>query len=39
MLAPIQLPDYNAPVVMRRGHTTVEDFCNRLHKGIMKQFK
>lgn len=34
-----QVPDYNNPVVMRRGATTVEDFCNRIHKGIMKQFK
>jgi len=33
-----QIPDYNAPVVMRRD-CTVEDFCNKLHKGIMKQFK
>jgi len=34
-----QVPDYSAPVVMRFGHTTVEDFCNRLHKSIIKQFK
>eukprot|EP01102_Stenamoeba_stenopodia_P007752 TRINITY_DN2182_c0_g3_i4.p2 TRINITY_DN2182_c0_g3~~TRINITY_DN2182_c0_g3_i4.p2 ORF type:complete len:114 (+),score=26.68 TRINITY_DN2182_c0_g3_i4:71-412(+) len=34
-----QIPDYNAPVVMRSGTVTVEDFCNRIHKGIMRQFK
>lgn len=34
-----QIPDYSAPVVMRAVNCTVENFCNRLHKGIMKQFK
>lgn len=34
-----QIPDYNAPVVMRRGFTTVEDFCNRIHKSLVTQFK
>jgi len=33
-----QIPDYNAPVVMRR-HSSVEDFCNKLHKSILRQFK
>jgi len=33
-----QIPDYNAPVIMRRN-CTVEDFCNKLHKSIMRQFK
>lgn len=33
-----QIPDYNAPVVMR-SQSNVETFCNKLHKGIMKQFK
>lgn len=33
-----QIPDYNSPVVMR-SNSTVEDFCNKLHKSIMKQFK
>lgn len=33
-----QIPDYNAPVVVRKD-CTVEGFCNKLHKGIMKQFK
>jgi len=34
-----QIPDYTAPIVMRAANCTVENFCNRLHKGIMKQFK
>jgi len=33
-----QIPDYEAPVVMRRG-SSVEDFCNKLHRSIMRQFK
>jgi len=32
-------PDYNAPVVLKRGHCTVEDFCNSIHKEIAKQLK
>ncbi|KAK2169140.1 hypothetical protein LSH36_12g19019 [Paralvinella palmiformis] len=34
-----QLPDYNAPVVLKSGSTTVEDFCNKLHRSIIKEFK
>jgi len=33
-----QIPDYNQPVVMRRD-PTVEDFCNKIHRTIMRQFK
>jgi len=25
-------PDYTAPVVLKRAHCTVEDFCNSIHK-------
>ena len=32
-------PDYNAPVVLRRGKFSVEDFCNAIHKEIAKQMK
>ncbi|KAH9938558.1 P-loop containing nucleoside triphosphate hydrolase protein [Fomitopsis serialis] len=32
-------PDYNSPVVLRRGKSTVEDFCNAIHKEIAKQMK
>jgi len=34
-----QIPDYTSPVVMRAANSTVEYFCNRLHKSIMNQFK
>jgi len=34
-----QIPDYNAPIVMRQGNTTIEDFCNRIHKALIRQFK
>ncbi|KAK9906385.1 hypothetical protein WJX75_000934 [Coccomyxa subellipsoidea] len=34
-----RLPDYNDPVVVPSSRNTVEDFCNRIHKGIAKQFK
>jgi ribosome-interacting GTPase 1 len=34
-----RLPDYNDPVVCPRDKCSVEDFCNRIHKGIIKQFK
>lgn len=34
-----QLPDYNAPIILRGLQTTVEDFCNRLHRSIIKEFK
>lgn len=38
-----QIPDYNAPVVLRGNKgdegRSVEAFCNRIHKGMAKQFK
>eukprot|EP00160_Parvularia_atlantis_P017815 Unigene6295_Nuclearia_a/m.19387 Unigene6295_Nuclearia_a/g.19387 ORF Unigene6295_Nuclearia_a/g.19387 Unigene6295_Nuclearia_a/m.19387 type:complete len:369 (-) Unigene6295_Nuclearia_a:43-1149(-) len=34
-----QLPDYEAPVVLKRGKNTVLDFCNSIHKGLKEQFK
>lgn len=34
-----QLPDYTAPVVLQTGRTTIESFCDNIHKSIMKQFK
>jgi len=34
-----QLPDYTAPVVLQRGKTTVEHFCENIHKTIMLHFK
>ncbi|CUA69575.1 hypothetical protein RSOLAG22IIIB_08582 [Rhizoctonia solani] len=32
-------PDYDTPVVLRRGKSTVEDFCNSIHKEISRQMK
>jgi hypothetical protein len=34
-----QAPDYSAPVVLKRGRCTVEDFCSAIHKEIAKQMK
>ncbi|KZW04456.1 P-loop containing nucleoside triphosphate hydrolase protein [Exidia glandulosa HHB12029] len=34
-----QAPDYSSPVVLKRGRSTIEDFCNALHKEIAKQLK
>ncbi|KAL5015870.1 hypothetical protein ScPMuIL_005459 [Solemya velum] len=34
-----QLPDYTSPVVLKDGKSTVEDFCNKLHRSIIKEFK
>mmetsp|Transcript_15876 Transcript_15876/g.23005 ORF Transcript_15876/g.23005 Transcript_15876/m.23005 type:complete len:368 (+) Transcript_15876:42-1145(+) len=32
-------PDYEEPVVLPRAKCSIESFCNRLHKQIMKEFK
>ncbi|CAL1535214.1 unnamed protein product [Lymnaea stagnalis] len=34
-----QLPDYSSPVVLKAGRSSVEDFCNKLHRSIIKEFK
>ena len=34
-----QIPDYNAPVVLHDHSPSVEDFCNKLHKQMISQFK
>lgn len=34
-----QLPDYTSPVVVKKDKCTVEDFCNKLHRAIIKEFK
>jgi small GTP-binding protein len=34
-----QLPDYQAPVILGNGQTSVEDFCNRLHRQLLADFK
>ena len=32
-------PDYNDPVILPRESSSIEDFCNRIHKALIKQFK
>lgn len=32
------MPDYNEPVILPRSKSTVEDFCNRIHR-VRKQCK
>eukprot|EP00294_Goniomonas_avonlea_P014035 CAMPEP_0114558752 /NCGR_PEP_ID=MMETSP0114-20121206/10553_1 /TAXON_ID=31324 /ORGANISM="Goniomonas sp, Strain m" /LENGTH=368 /DNA_ID=CAMNT_0001744171 /DNA_START=17 /DNA_END=1123 /DNA_ORIENTATION=+ len=34
-----QIPDYNEPVVLRTKKNSVEDFCIKIHKQLVKQFK
>lgn len=34
-----QIPDYNAPVIIPRTQNTVGDFCNRIHRQLLKDFK
>lgn len=34
-----QLPDLNSPVVLHYGRTSVEDFCMKIHKVLIKDFK
>uniref|UniRef100_A0A8B9WK46 Developmentally regulated GTP binding protein 1 n=1 Tax=Bos mutus grunniens TaxID=30521 RepID=A0A8B9WK46_BOSMU len=34
-----QLPDYMSPVVLPYSRTTVEDFCMKIHKNLIKEFK
>lgn len=34
-----QIPDYNAPIVMKSSNSTVEDFCNRIHNTLAKHMK
>ncbi|KAK2100633.1 GTP-binding protein [Saguinus oedipus] len=34
-----QLPDYTSPVVLPYSRTTVEDFCMKIHKNLIREFK
>ncbi|KAK2098554.1 GTP-binding protein [Saguinus oedipus] len=34
-----QLPDYTSPMVLPYSRTTVEDFCMKIHKNLIKEFK
>ncbi|CAM9443037.1 unnamed protein product [Chrysoparadoxa australica] len=34
-----QIPDYNEPVILHNSSPSVEQFCNRIHRALMPQFK
>ncbi|KAH7731687.1 developmentally-regulated GTP-binding protein 1 [Aphelenchoides avenae] len=34
-----QLPDYSSPIVLNADRRTVEDFCLKIHKSLVKDFK
>ncbi|GFE53676.1 developmentally regulated GTP-binding [Babesia ovis] len=34
-----KIPDYEAPVILKRNHSKVEDFCLKIHKSLLAQFK
>ncbi|ODV83614.1 hypothetical protein CANARDRAFT_29842 [[Candida] arabinofermentans NRRL YB-2248] len=34
-----KLPDFTDPVVMRSDRCTVEDFCNKIHKSLVEDFR
>ncbi|KAF4663595.1 GTP-binding protein [Perkinsus olseni] len=34
-----QVPDYSEPVILPREKSTMEDFCLKLHKSILDEFK
>jgi ribosome-interacting GTPase 1 len=34
-----QVPDYEAPVILLRHRRKIEDFCNKIHRALLKDFK
>ena len=34
-----QIPDYEAPVIIARSHSTVHAFCGKIHRQLQKEFK
>eukprot|EP00340_Litonotus_pictus_P011630 CAMPEP_0170538704 /NCGR_PEP_ID=MMETSP0209-20121228/103469_1 /TAXON_ID=665100 ORGANISM="Litonotus pictus, Strain P1" /NCGR_SAMPLE_ID=MMETSP0209 /ASSEMBLY_ACC=CAM_ASM_000301 /LENGTH=369 /DNA_ID=CAMNT_0010840461 /DNA_START=33 /DNA_END=1142 /DNA_ORIENTATION=+ len=34
-----QLPDYESPVILQTARRSVSDFCNKIHRGLLKEFK
>lgn len=34
-----QVPDFSAPVILKRKYSKVEDFCKNIHKTLIEQFK
>jgi ribosome-interacting GTPase 1 len=33
-----QIPDYESPVILPAHRSTIEEFCRRIHKGLLEQF-
>ncbi len=33
-----QIPDYTSPVILK-SNASIEDFCLRIHKGLLKQLR
>lgn len=33
------MPDYDAPVVVPASKATIEEFCQRIHRTLLEQFK
>jgi len=33
------MPDYESPVILQRKRATVEDFCNRIHRNMAREFR
>jgi hypothetical protein len=33
-----QMPDYDSPVILHAENPTIEEFCNRLHRGLLAEF-
>lgn len=34
-----QIPDYDEPVILYRKKSKISDFCNKIHKHILSEFK
>ena len=34
-----QIPDYNAPVVLHATNPSIADFCDRIHKALLRNLK
>ena len=34
-----QIADFSSPVICGQDSRSMEDFCNRIHKGILREFK
>lgn len=32
-------PDYTAPVILPRKYSRIEDFCNKIHRNMIKDFR